>query len=103
MSTFDGRQITAARALAELTIAELAEAAGVAVRTVHRLEIGGELHVAKKRRHGHVSAEVWAKIVAALKCHGVELLPETDEHGAGVRWILPRTQRPHNWSRPARS
>ena len=27
---------------------------------------------------------------------GVELLPETDEHGAGVRWILPRAQRPRN-------
>jgi len=41
-----------------------------------------------------VSDDVTAKIVAALKRHGVELLPETDEHGAGVRWILPRGQRP---------
>jgi hypothetical protein len=94
MSTFDGRQITAARALAELTVAELAEAAGVAVRSVHRLEIGGELHVAQKRRHGHVSREVWDRIVAALNRHGVELLSETDEHGAGVRWLRPRAQRP---------
>jgi hypothetical protein len=39
-----------------------------------------------------------AKIVAALKRHGVELLPETEDHGAGVRWILPRAQRP--WSSP---
>ena len=45
MSTFDGRQLTAAGALADLTIAELVEAAGVAKRTVHRLEIGGELHI----------------------------------------------------------
>jgi hypothetical protein len=58
MLTFDGRQITAARGLAELTVVELAEAAGVAFRTVHRIEIGGELHVAEKRRHGHVSRAV---------------------------------------------
>jgi hypothetical protein len=44
-----------------------------------------------------VSGEVWTKIVAALKRHGVELLPETDEHGAGVRWLLPRGRRPKNW------
>jgi hypothetical protein len=29
-----------------------------------------------------------AKLVAALKRHGVELLSETGEHGAGVRWSL---------------
>jgi hypothetical protein len=66
-------------------------------RSTHRLEIGGELQIAKKLRHEHVSSEVWAKIVAALKRHGVELLPKTDEHGAGVRWCLPRAQRPQNW------
>jgi transcriptional regulator with XRE-family HTH domain len=93
---FDGRQLTAARALADLTITELAEAAGVSKRTVHRLEIGGEQHIAKKLRHGHVSGEVWVKIVATLRPHGVELLPETDGHGTGVRWILPRAQRPQN-------
>jgi len=43
-----------------------------------------------------VSDDVWAKIVAALKRYGIALLPETDEHGAGVRW-LPRTRRPQNW------
>jgi hypothetical protein len=75
---------------------ELAEAAGVTKRTVQRLEIGGEQHIAKKLRHGHVSGEVWAKLVAALKRHGVELLPESDEHGAGVRWRFPRAQRPQN-------
>jgi hypothetical protein len=58
--------------------------------TVHRLEIGGEMHISEKRRHGHVSREVWDRIVAALQRHGVELLPETKDHGAGVRWILPR-------------
>jgi hypothetical protein len=44
----------------------------------------------------HIGGGVWAKIVAALKRHGVELLPETDEHGAGVRWRLPRAERPRN-------
>jgi hypothetical protein len=33
---------------------------------------------------------VWAKIIAALKHHGDELLPESNEPGAGVRWSLPR-------------
>jgi hypothetical protein len=96
MPTFDGRQLTAARALAELNLIELAEAASVTPRTVNRLEIGGVQHIAQKRRHGHVSGDVWAKIVAALKHHGVELLPETEDHGAGVRWCLPRAQRPQN-------
>jgi transcriptional regulator with XRE-family HTH domain len=71
MPTFEGRQLTAARALADLTIIELAEAAGVTKGTVHRLEIGGEQPIAKKRRHAHVSGDLWAKIVAALKRHGV--------------------------------
>jgi hypothetical protein len=51
---------------------------------VQRLEIGGEQHIAKKRRHGHVSGEVWAKLVAALQRDGVQLLPENEWHGAGV-------------------
>jgi hypothetical protein len=83
--------------LADLTITELAEAAVVSKRTAHRLEIGGELLIPKKLRHGRVSGVVWAKIVGALKRHGVELLPEIDEHGAGVRWLLPRAQRSRNW------
>jgi hypothetical protein len=44
-----------------------------------------------------VSDDVRAKIVAALKRHGVKLLPEANEHGAGVRWLLPRAQRPRTW------
>jgi transcriptional regulator with XRE-family HTH domain len=35
-----GGQLTAARALAGLTALELADSAGVAARTIHRLEIG---------------------------------------------------------------
>jgi hypothetical protein len=93
MRTFDGRQLTAARALAEITVAELATAAGVTPRTIHRLEIGGVIHVAEKRRHGHVSQLVCDRIVGALEEHGVELLPESGERGAGARWMRPRACR----------
>lgn len=93
MRTFDGRQLTAARALAELTVADLADAAGVTPRTIHRLEIGGVIQVADKRRHGHVSREVWDKIVGALARHGVELLSESKGRGAGVRWSTGRSVR----------
>ena len=76
MRTFDGRQLTAARALAGLTTEDLAAAAGVTKRTISRLEVGGVLHVSEKKRHGHVSQAVWDKITDAPASHGVELLPE---------------------------
>ena len=93
MRTFDGRQLTAARALAELTVIELAQAAGVTARTVNRLEVGGVLHVSEKMRHGHVSQEVWSKITDALARHGVELLARRRNHGSGVRWMRQRADR----------
>jgi transcriptional regulator with XRE-family HTH domain len=93
MRIFEGRQLTAARALAEMTIAELAEAAQVTVRTLHRLEIGGAVPIAPKRRHGHVSQVVFDKIMAALAQRGIELLPEGEAHGSGVRWIRRRAER----------
>jgi hypothetical protein len=93
MRIFDGRQLTAARALAGWTVAQLAGAAGVTPRTVHRLEVGGEIHVAEKLRHGHVSRDVWDKIMEALRRRGVDLVPENGERGAGARWGLPRHQR----------
>lgn len=92
--TFDGRQLTAARSLADLTVADLAKRAGVTPRTVHRIEIGGQFSVSPSRRHGHVSAEVWDRIVTALRKTGVELLPEDREHGSGARWVQPRSERP---------
>ena len=81
MRTFDGRQLTAGRALAELTVIELAKAAGVTTRTVNRLEVGGVLHVSEKIRHGHVSRQVWNKIMDALTMYDVVLLPEGGSHG----------------------
>jgi hypothetical protein len=89
----DGRQLTAARALAELTVAGLAAVAGVTPRTIHRLEISGVIHVSDKRRHGHVSQEVWNKIVVAFERHGVELVPESGDRGSGVRWKISRAHR----------
>lgn len=94
LPTFDGRQLTAARALAEMTVADLAEKAEVTPRTVHRIEIGGPFSVSPSRRHGYVSADVWERIVAALREAGVELLPEDGSHGSGVRWVQSRSERP---------
>ncbi len=93
LGVFDGRQLTAARALAELTVIELAKAAGVTARTINRLELAGATPIAAKKRHGHVSAEVWNKITAALNERGVELVPEGPRHGAGVRWMARREDR----------
>ena len=92
-TVFDGRQLTAARALAELSMLELAEVANVTGRTIHRLEIGGAVHVAAKKRHGHVSRCVWNRILEALARRGVELVPEGEDHGSGARWIDPRARR----------
>jgi hypothetical protein len=93
MHTFEGRQITAARALAQLNLLELAHAAGVTPRTAHRLENAGVLRVSERRRHGFVSRETWDRLTGALARHGVELLPETNRTGGGARWIQPRALR----------
>jgi hypothetical protein len=82
----DGRQLAAARALAGLGIRELAAAASVTVRTLHRLETGGVIQVAQKKRHGCVQRDLWVQIVAALASAGVELLPQGASFGAGVRY-----------------
>jgi transcriptional regulator with XRE-family HTH domain len=91
----DGRQLTAARALAGMTVLELAAAAEVTPRTIHRLEISGAVPIASKRRHGHVSKATFGKIASALAQCGVELLDESRGHGSGVRWVLPRDERGH--------
>jgi DNA-binding XRE family transcriptional regulator len=89
--TWDGRLIAAARALAGLTVEQLAAAAEVGEKTIRRIEHRKEdgtwdVSVAPKLRHGHVSRETWERIVAALERHGVELHPAKDGQGAGVRW-----------------
>jgi hypothetical protein len=62
--------------LAGLGIHELAAAAGVAPRTLHRLEMTGVIYVAEEKRHGHVQRAVWDGIVGAVQLVGVELLAE---------------------------
>ena len=90
---WDGRLITAARALAGLTTEDLAAAAGVTKRTISRLEVGGVLHVSERKRHGHVSQDVWGKVTDALARFDVELLSEDGNHGSGVRWMRARDAR----------
>jgi|SRR5262249_43489153 len=96
ITTHDGKQLTAARALADLGIRELAAAAEITPRTLHRLEMGGFIHVSEKKRHGHVQRAVWERIIAALATAGVELLAEGGSFGAGVRWKEPRERRSPN-------
>lgn len=93
IETWDGRQITAARALAGLTVRELADRASTTKRVISDLESGGLVKVSPERRHGHISAELWTRIVTALEESGVKLLSEGGGHGAGARWIQPRRTR----------
>src|SRR5436190_23763956 len=93
LAVHDGQQLAAARVLAGLTVRQLAAAADTTTRTVSRLELGGPVYVAARKRHGHVELALWQKIVEALARRGVELVPEADGRGAGVRWTLPRDER----------
>lgn len=93
IETWDGRQITAARALAGLTVRELADRACTTKRVISDLESSGPVRVSPERRHGHVSAELWARIINALQEAGVELLSERGGHGSGARWTQPRRER----------
>jgi hypothetical protein len=90
---YDGKQIAAGRTLAGLGIRELAKAAAIAPRTLHRLETSGPIHVSEKKRHGHVQRVVWDRIVVALRNAGVELQQEGASFGSGVRWVHPRSRR----------
>jgi len=55
------------------------------MRTLHRLESSGVVHVSEKKRHGHVQHAVKERIIGALAAAGVELLPEGVSFGAGAR------------------
>ena len=81
-----GRQITAARALAGLTIRDLATGARTTPRMIAKIETGGPVRVSAKRRHGHVSDDLWQRVLAALAAAGVELIEESDGRGGGARW-----------------
>lgn len=86
MDAWHGRQITAARALAGLTITELAAAARVTERTIRRIEAAEVITIAERLTHGAISQETWKKVVSALHDHNVELTGATASRGAGVRW-----------------
>lgn len=92
MSTWHGRQIAAARALAGLTITELAGQAGVTERTIRRIEAAATITTAERLTHGAFSNSTWEKVVSALLDHGIELVPSSGTHGGGVRWLrrIPR-------------
>ena len=79
-----GEQIRAARGLARLDQAELAEQAGVSLETIKRLE----------RLRGPISADTTteAAIRSAFTALNVIFIEE-DGHGCGVRFRLPRIAR----------
>lgn len=93
IETWDGRQITAARMLAGLTVRELADKAETTKRVISDIETGGLVQVSPTRQHGHISADLWGRIISALEKAGVQLLMERGGHGAGVRWSYPRRDR----------
>jgi len=72
---------------------ELAEHAQTTRRVISDLETRGAIQIAETRRRGHVTRELWDRIVTALRDAGVELLPEGRGHGSGVRWARPRADR----------
>ena len=85
----EGRQRTAARALAGLGVQDLAASGEIAPRYSRRLETGGVIHILEMERHDHVQRAVWGSDHgAALAEAGVELLAEGGSFGA-VCWKKP--------------
>jgi transcriptional regulator with XRE-family HTH domain len=66
----------AARALAGWEQCELAEAAGISIATVRKIEQGAI----------GTRPQTEAKIIAAFERAGVQLIPDGPDGGAGVRW-----------------
>lgn len=93
VEVFDGRQLAAARALAGITVRELAVLAQTTKNVVSEIESSQVVYVSPRRRHGCVSRDLWERIVRALAKRGVELVQESDGKGASVRYALPRAHR----------
>jgi len=74
-----GRLLAAARALAGVSLADLAEAAGLPLSRLRRLGTGARLSEAET-----------SALTRALEALGVLLLPEGDGKGAGVRLKFTR-------------
>lgn len=77
----DGAQIRAARALLDISQAELSELASVSVATVKRVEAATGIRGA---------AESLWKIESALERLGVKFIPGDRKKGSGVRLRKPR-------------
>jgi transcriptional regulator with XRE-family HTH domain len=75
------KMLRAARLLLGLTQDEIGEAAGLSGKTVARIEAGG----------AKASVEALAAVQNALERKGVVFLPQTEEHGEGLR--MPRDAR----------
>ncbi len=72
------KMLRAARLLLGLSQDEIGEAAGLSGKTVARIEAGG----------AKASVEALAAVQNALERKGVVFLPQTEEHGEGLR--MPR-------------
>ena len=83
--TWHGRQVAAARALAGITVRELAVAA-------HTTPTRPTFQVSPKLRHGYTSLDLWQRIRGALAERGVELIAADEHGGAGVRWSNSRRE-----------
>ena len=79
--------LAAARVLAGLTVRDLAAEAATTPRVITQLEQRDLIRVSPRQRHGYTSAALWGRIVQALARHGVEIVPDAEPHGAGVRWV----------------
>jgi len=93
LKEFEGRQLTAARALAELSITELANEANVTRRTLHRLETEGRIEVSTRKKKGFVTERTVQRIFCTLHKHGVTLIAADRDGGRGVRWLRPPKSR----------
>ena len=78
-----GSLIKAARALAGLTVEELAARSGMGARTIKRAEIEGSAPV-------KLNPTNTAKLILALAACNVAMIPGTDQEGAGVRYLEPQ-------------
>ncbi len=78
----DRRLFTAARTLAGLSQAELAEKAGVAVSVVARFEQG----------RTQPRLDTLKAILAVLERYGIELLVESDRHVGGIALVRGKWQ-----------
>ena len=72
----DAAQIRAARALLDISQAQLSKLASVSATTIKRLEAASEVRGA---------AETLWKLQTALEKAGVEFIPADDEKGPGLR------------------